>query len=283
MMENVVMKSLINESQVRLLVVDNTKLINEILNLNKEANTVLKLALGKTLSVMSIISGTLKGNQRISLQITLSNPKYKIFADADAQGNVRGYINENLSKASFDEVNPKSLNDLIGHKGKIRIIKGSEMNQFTGITNMPYGNIVDDISHYFVQSEQTPTFLNANMKFGEDGCLLFSQAVFAQLLPNAQHQLMQKIKDKILSNQLFNGESNIKSNIRNHFNDVKILGHSPVQFFCGCSKEMLYGMLHSLEKDEIEQAINNKEPINTVCQICGRTFTFEQNELQNLL
>src|SRR5690606_17939357 len=104
--------------------------------------------------------------------MTMSEPKYKVFADADAKGNVRGYLNGELLKISNDPINKISLDRLIGNKGTIRVIKGSAMNQFTGITDMPYRNIVDDISHYFIQSEQTQTYIGANLGFGNDNCVL---------------------------------------------------------------------------------------------------------------
>lgn len=288
-MENTIVKTLIYDNQVRLYFVDNTKLINEILSLNKETNKILKLTLGKTISVMSIITGSLKGAQRISLQLTMSDPKFKVFADADAKGNVRGYLNGELLKAPADYINKISLDRLIGHKGTIRVIKGSSMNQFTGITDMPYRNIDDDISHYFIQSEQIQTYIEANIRFGNDNCIQFSNAVYAQLLPGATPDLIGEVEHTVNSNQEFfaslnkYSKNNIEEKLSRLFKDVKVIGYSPIQFFCGCSKEMFYGMLHSLSKGELKQAINNQEPINTACQICGRAYRFNYNEIQGLL
>ncbi|CAG9620021.1 Hsp33 family molecular chaperone HslO [Sutcliffiella rhizosphaerae] len=286
-MENTIVKTLIYDKQVRLFFVDNTKLINEILRLNKETNKILKLALGKTISVVSIISGTLKENQRISLQMTMSNPKYKIFADADAKGNVRGYLNEELLKSPDDYMDKISLASLIGHKGTIQMIKGSVMNQFTGITDMPYQNIADDISHYFIQSEQAQTYIGANIRFGNNNCVLFSNAIFAQLLPGAPPELIYEVEHKVNTNREFFTSlykcSNMEEKLSEVFKDVKVLGYSPVQFFCGCSKEMFYGMLHSLSENELTQVINNKEAVDTCCQICGRTYHFNFNEIQGLV
>lgn len=282
-MENTIIKTLIYDKQVRLFFVDNTKLINDILSLNKETNKTLKLTLGKTVSVMSLISGTLKEDQRISLQITMSDPKYKVFADADAKGNARGYLNEELLNTPMH--NQISIDHLIGNKGTIRVIKGSAMNQFTGITDMPYRNIVDDISHYFIQSEQTPTYIAANIKFTNDNAVHFSYAVYAQLLPGASPDLIEKVKHVIHTNQEFftNLHKCRELKLSKLFEDVKVIDHRPVQFFCGCSKEMFYGMLHSLSKNELKQAINNKEPIDTTCHICGRTYSFHHHEIQKLL
>lgn len=287
-LKNTIVKTLLYNKQVRLYFVDNTNLINEIFRLNKETNKLLKLLLGETLSVVSLISGTLKGDQRINLQMTMNNPKYKVLVDADAKGNVRGYLNEELLKAPID-YNSVSLDYLIGHKGTIRAIKGSSMNQFTGITDMPNRNIADDISHHFIQSEQTQTYIKTNIKFGDDGCIKFSNAIYAQLLPGAPPCLMDEVKRILNTNQgLLNckenfGTYNMEERMSKLFTDLRIIGYSPVQFFCGCSKEMFYGMLYSLSKDELKQAMDNKEPIVTVCHACGRKYSFDQNDIKELL
>lgn len=287
-MQNNLVKTLIYDRQVRLLFVDNTQLINKIIEPNQETNKMLKLSLGKTVSAVSLMSGTLKGDQRISIQITMSDPKYKVFADADAKGNVRGYLNKELLNA-HDELHHVSIDQLIGNKDSIRVIKGSDMNQFTGITDMPYRNVDDDISHYFIQSEQTQTFIGTNLGFNHDDELLFSNAIFAQLLPGASLHLMDEIKHIFHANRdFFNNmekynENNMSENLRELFQDEKFMGYRPVQFFCGCSKEMFYGMLHGLEKCEIKEAIRKKESMETGCHICGRTFRFHRSELQALL
>lgn len=288
-MENTIVKTLIYDKQVRLFFVDNSKLINEILSLNKETNIILKQILSKTISVMSLVSGTLKEGQRISLQMTMSDSKYKVFADADDKGNVRGYLNEELLKVSNDDTNNISLERLIGHKGTIRMIKGAGLNQFTGITDMPYRNIVDDISHYFIQSEQTQTYIAANIGFGADNHVLFSNALYAQLLPGAPPKLIDEVECKVNTNREFFASLNSRNNIgickklEELFKDVKFIGYSPVQFFCGCSKEMFYGILHTLSENELKQVIHNKESIDISCQICGRKYNFNYNEIKKVL
>jgi len=290
MMQNGMVKTLIYEKQVRLFYMDNTRLVNEILQLSNGTDKIQKVVLAKTISAVSLMSATLKGSQRISVQITMTNPNYKVFADADANGNVRGYLNEGLRHASSGSMRNVSIENLIGEKGTIRVIKGSAMNQFTGITDMPYRNINDDFSHFFAQSEQTQTFIGTDLIFNEkDEQLLVSQGIFAQLLPGASPHLIGEIKNIYRNNQpFFNSlgkcnESKVEEKLSEFFPDVKYMESSSVQFYCGCSKEMFYGMLYSLEEDEIRQSIKNQESIETGCQICGRTYRFTIHELQALL
>lgn len=288
-MENTIVKALICDKQVRLLLVDNTKLINEILELNKKTNKSLRLVLGKTISIVSTLSGTLKEDQRISLQMTMSDPKYKVFADVDGNGNIRGHLNRGLLEVPYDDIENVSLDRLIGQKGTIRVIKGSRMNQFTGITDMPYQNIDDDISHYFNKSEQTPTYIETHIEFDNDNQVLFSHAFYAQLLPGAAPDLLDEVEQVMSTNQDFlthlkkYKQNNIEAKLRELFKEAKVIGYSPIQFHCGCSKEMFYGMLRSLGESELKQAMNNKETIDTTCQICGRTYHFDYHDIDKLL
>lgn len=285
-MQNAIVKALIKEEQIRLYFIDNSQLLRDIYALNQELPKPLKLLLGKTISAMSILSGTLKGNQRMSLQVTLSNTRHKIFAEAEANGNVRGYLNEELLRSSTIE--EKSMQDLIGPSGMIRVIKGSEMNQFTSITDMPNQHITDDIANYFVQSDQTPTHLYSDIQLDKGGSLLSSHALYAQLLPGAPPQLLSEVKMIVKANpdifSKLNAEeaSDSEEALIQLFGDAKIIGHSSSQFFCGCSKEMFYGMLYSLSEEEIKRSIERKEDIETFCHICGKTYTFEQKEMQQL-
>lgn len=285
-MQSTLIKALICEEQIRLYFMDNTQLLRDTFAANKELPESLKLMLGKTVSAMSLLSGTLKGNQRMSLQVTLNNPRHKIFAEAEANGNVRGYLNEELLR--FSEIEETSMQDLIGPSGMIRVIKGSEMNQFTSITDMPNQNITDDIANYLVQSDQTPTYLYSDIQLDNRASLLSSHALFAQLLPGALPHLLSEVKTIVKANTVIFSKLNVeetsdsKEALTQLFGNAKIIGHSSSQFFCGCSKEMFYGMLYSLNEEEIKRSIEKKEDFEAFCHICGKTYTFEQKEMQQL-
>jgi molecular chaperone Hsp33 len=282
-MDNYIIKTLAYNKQVRILFVDNTDMIREICN-QSNMNKLLKTALGTTVSIASLISGILKGNQRISLKVNASNRNYKIFADVDSSGNVRGYISDELLNASLDYANNLSIEQLIGAKGCIQVMQDLGMNNiFTGITDMPYGNIVDDFSYYFRQSVQTPSLFSINIIYNEKNEIVLSRGVFAQLLPDAPIHLIGDIR-KIISDHewlLFNPDNNIafKEIPNSLFKDIEMIGLNPIQFFCGCSKEIFYPMLYSLKKEELVDAHKNNKPIEIVCNVCGKKYSFNKNEI----
>ena len=286
-MDNYIIKALAYNKQVRILFVDNTKLVREICE-QKGMSKLLKTALSKTVSIASLISGTLKGNQRVSLRVNATNKNYKIFADIDSIGNIRGYICDELLKAPLDVIDNLSMEQLIGDKGYIQVMKDLGMNSiFTGITEMPYGNIVDDFSHYFKQSEQTISLFSLNIVFNENDEIVQSRGVLAELLPGANISLMDYIKRIISENQLLlnTKETNkaFKDIAYSLFEGLEIMVVNPIQFFCGCSKEMFYPMLYSLDKEELACAYENNKPIEIVCNVCGEKYRFNAAEINNLL
>lgn len=205
-MRNKIIKALIFDKQVRLYILDNTMLMDKIISLNKQNHRIIHIALGKIVSGISLLSATMKGDQRLSATFTVGNPRYKIYADADAHGNIRGYISQNpLMVECLENI---SMEEFIGQKATIHMIKGSNMNQFTGITDMPYQNIDDDLSHYFRQSEQVETFIETNLDFEEDNSISYSYGMFAQLLPGAPKHLLKEVREKIDTN------SNIFKNLQ---------------------------------------------------------------------
>lgn len=286
-MENYIIKTLAYNKQVRILFVDNTKMIKEICN-KDNMNKLLKGTLGKTVSIASLLSGVLKGPQRMSLKVNTSHPNYKVFANVDSQGNVRGYLSDHLMNSPFNETNQVTIEQLIGNKGYIQVIQDLGMNSiFTGITDMPYGNIVDDFSHYFNKSEQTPTFIALNITFDKNNDIILSRGLFIQLLPGASIMLIEQVKKVISENQfvLTNADSIevVKECLLHLFDDSTFIGKNAVQFLCRCSKEMFYGMLYSLGKEELLDSVQKNKQMETVCNSCGAKYYFSPLEIKKML
>ncbi|QYR21438.1 Hsp33 family molecular chaperone HslO [Paenibacillus sp. sptzw28] len=267
--ENYLVKALAYRSQARLLFAENTELVRTACNLRpRPMYPVLRVALSRTVSAASLLTGILKDNQRVSLKIKTSHPDYKIFADADSWGNVRGYISDELLNAPQEYLRHISLEKMIGPRGSLQITKDIGMGgTFTGITDMPYGNIVDDLSYYFQQSEQTPTFFSLSIEMDHSGSIVRSRGVMAQLLPGGPIELIDRIKHDLLFS---------------NFEDMQAVGKEPVRLFCGCSKDMLTPMLRALDKRELTDAYAEGRSIEIVCHVCGKSYQFQPDEIAGI-
>jgi len=286
-MKNYYTKILACNKQARIIFVENTDLIGQICashNTNKLSATLL----ARTVSCASLLTGLLKDKHRVSLKVSASNRDYRVFADIDANRNVRGFISEELQKALNMETKPSSIEQIIGDRGYIQVINDIGMNSITTwITDMPYKNIIDDLSHYYKQSEQTPTWVSTDIVFNEQDQIELSRAILVQLLPGAPISKLKQIKRTIIVNKMKLLDSSNKAAMQELpftiFEDAELLETKPIQLFCGCSKEMFFSMLLALGKEELTKAYLSDNPIELACNVCGNKYLFLSEELKNLL
>ncbi len=289
-MNNTVIQTLAFRQQARIMFVENTELIGALCR-RHPPHPLLRLTLGQTVSAASLIAGMLKGDERLSVVITATNSQYRIYTDVEAAGHVRGYLSEALLAAPWDACNREGngFRTLIGDRGSIRVAKHIGLDRaFTGITDMPYGSVEANLSHYYRQSEQTATWFHLDIQFDEDGEVSSSRGILAQLLPGAPGGLLDQIRQAIAHRGL---ESHLSSSRRTPilewpfsvFEDIRIVGTLPVQLFCVCSKEALMPLLHGLGGETLRSACDRGEDMEIACSICGSRYRYSPQEIGRLL
>ncbi|MBB6733826.1 Hsp33 family molecular chaperone HslO [Cohnella zeiphila] len=285
---NRLIKTLAYDQQVRMIFAENTELVRNVCRNPKIASMLLKTALGTTVSAASLLAGTLKDGQRINLKIKTGRPGCQIFADVDAFGNVSGYISDGLFETPPHSPEGLSLPDLIGDKGCVQIVKDIGMYRtFTGITDMPYRNIVDDLSHYFRQSEQTPACFAIHLEFDEQGEVSASRGVWAQLLPGGREELIGRVRELLDRRRMQDlplaGPERFREWAIELFGGIEVLGEQPIRAYCGCSREMFYPMLYGLGTEQLRQIREENAPVEIACHTCGSEYSFSAEEIRALL
>lgn len=139
-------------------------------------------AFGRALTAASIMGNMQKvENGSMTLQIRGGGPIGTITVVSDAIGNVRGCVTE--PNVPLVEKYPGKLDvgATVGRDGTITVIRDLQMKEpYIGSTELVSGEIGDDITAYFVQSEQVPTacalgvLLNRDRTVKVAGAILFS-------------------------------------------------------------------------------------------------------------
>lgn len=289
-MNNTVLQTLAFRQQARIMFVENTELIGALCG-RYPRHPLLRLTLGQTVSAATLIAGMLKGDERLSLAITATNSQYRIYADVDAAGNVRGYPSEALLAAPWDAWNREKIGfrTLIGDRGSIRAAKQIGMDRaFTGITDMPFGSVEANLSYYYRQSEQTATWFHSDIRFDEHGDVSGSRGLLAQLLPGAPSELLKEIRQAVTRQA---NEGHLSSSRRTPiqewpfsiFDDIRIVGTLSVRLFCGCSKEALMPLLLGLGGEALRRTCERGEDMEIVCSVCGSRYFYAPHEVDRLL
>ena len=171
--------SLLADGQIRLTGLGGTTMVNQM-RANFNLGLLETYILGQAYIAAGLMASSVKGNDRIQLNIDCGGPIGGIYVESWACGAVRGFIKNNpipLDKP----VESKDISLLYG-PGFISVTKLLEGNStpFTGQTMMQYGDLAKDLALYYNESEQTPTMFSLGIHFDKAGRVIGAGGLFLQ-------------------------------------------------------------------------------------------------------
>lgn len=241
--------------------------------------------LAKTLAASTLLSAFLKGEERVSVEIDGSNYITKIYSESIQVGETRGFIRVNKN---YDVNLLKRMDDALG-KGKIKVsrILYNRTEPIIGITELAQGDISTDLAYYFSQSEQIPSAVLLDASIDENGKISQSGGIIIQAMPQAPLKEIVRITERLydlppISKLLAEGAT-IEEIIREATDfDFEIIKHSPVDFYCRCSKESFLTHLVALGADEIRD-MKKQGQTELVCQYCNQKYVIDENDFERIL
>ena len=275
-MDTVLYKLLTHDKQARLFFIDNTVLIGE-------AQTPLKGAalriFNTALTFTCMLHGILTNARRVSVKLESSEPEVYMAFGADANGDVQGFASDELIRRPYS-----GLKHMLGVGGCIKIIydNGSDA-VFTGIVDVIEDDIAQNLSRYFMQSEQTESYFRHDSIINVSGFL--SRGVLVQALPFADHAMIQDWAKHLEAEQsmLADSEQMIESLLETVFANADVAEKWPVRFKCSCDRQTVLFMLMGLGVSELEWTINENEDVEVRCGKCGLKYSFGADEIRNLI
>ena len=147
---------------------------------------VASAALGRMLTAAAMMGSMLKGEKDIvTLQIRGEGPLQGLVVTSDSHARVKGYVfNPNVE---IPDLYPGKLNvgGAIGN-GYMSVIKDIGMREpYAGRIELVTGEIADDLTYYFAQSEQTPSAVGLGVLVETDTSIRRAGGFIIQLLPDA--------------------------------------------------------------------------------------------------
>ena len=285
-MEDYVIRAISADGAVRGFAARTTNLVQELQQRHRTF-PVVSAALGRTATMGAMMGVTLKEkNHKVLIRVEGDGPIGRIMVDADGQGHVRGCVDQPQVEGK-SKGNKLDVASAVG-KGMIHIIKDLGMKEpYRGASPIISGELAEDFTYYFTASEQTPSSvgLGVLVKGNE---ILASGGYMIQLLPGAGEEVIQNLEQRIsrlssISDRLKNGETPEEMLRFLMGDDLEILGKSPVQFQCNCSRERSKAMLRALGKEEIESIRDELGRAEVVCQFCNERYLFTDEELERII
>lgn len=278
---------LMADGTVRVSAVQATGMINQM-RANHGLGIMETYILGQAYIAGALLASTVKGNDRVQLQVECGGPVKGLSVESWASGAVRGYLVNNpipITKPveSFDT----SMLYGPGFLSITKILEGSK-TPFTGQIMMEYGNLANDLALYFRQSEQTPTLFCLSIKFDRQGRVWGAGGLFIQALPGCADSTLSALQDRAsslkgLGSAIADGGS-IREYAETTFADygIKHEAHFPVGFSCPCSRENFRTYLANMPENEKEAISEGSFPLVLECFNCGTDYSFEKQEIDEI-
>ena len=247
-------------------------------------------ALGRLLSAGAMMGPMMKGDKDLmTLRIKGDGPIGGITVTADSKGNVKGYP-ENPNVLIHAKPNGKlDVSGAIG-KGYLTVIRDLGLKEpYVGQVELVSGEIAEDMTYYFTTSEQIPSSVGLGVLLDKANFVKQAGGFIVQLMPGVKDEIISVIENnlsgiKSVTSMLDSGMTpeDIAAFLMNGL-DFKILEKTPVGFNCGCSRERMAKAVISLGEKEIQEMIDDGEPIELNCQFCKGSYEFSVDELKEML
>ena len=248
-------------------------------------------AFGRCLTAASMMGNMQKvENGSMTLQIRGGGPVGTITVVSDPVGNVRGTMTE--PKVPLVEKFPGKLDvgATVGVDGTITVIRDLQMKEpYIGSTELISGEIGDDVTAYFVQSEQTPTACALGVLVDRDYSVKVAGGYLVQLLPGAPDETIDALERGIqragaVTAMLDAGMTpeDILGQVCGELG-VVFMETTEVEYKCYCSRERVEGVLISLGRKELAEIAQEGKTFPVECQFCDTVYEFTPEDIRELL
>ena len=248
-------------------------------------------ALGRTLMAASMMGDMLKEKDgSVTLQIKGGGPLGAITAVSDSRGNPRGYLQNGQVDIPRKYQGKLDVGTAVGSSGSLTVMKDMGLKEpYIGSVQLVSGEIAEDITAYFAQSEQIPTACALGVLVGKDQSVTAAGGYIIQLLPGAPDDIIDKIESGIqnagaVSRLLAAGmDGQVVLETVLHGFDLEILESQPVEYRCYCSRDRVTRTLISLGRTELQSIVDDGKDIHIDCQFCDKIYDYTPDQVRQIL
>jgi len=289
-MNDYLVRGMTMDGFVKVVAIRSTNLVAEAAKIHKTTPNA-TAAFGRALTAASMMGNMQKvDNGSMTLQIKGGGPIGSIVCVSDPVGNVRGYVYE--PNVPLVEKYPGKLDvgATVGTNGTLTVIRDLQMKEpYVGSVELVSGEIGDDVTAYFDQSEQTPTACALGVLVDRDRSVKVAGGYLVQLLPGAPDEVIDKLEAGIqragaVTAMLDNGltPEDILGQVCGDLG-VVFMETTEVAYKCYCDRDRVTAALISLGREELTQIRDEGNAFPVECQFCDTVYSFTPEDIEELL
>lgn len=247
-------------------------------------------AIGRLLTAASMMGSMMKGEKDVlTLQIECGGPIGGITVTADSNADVKGYVNNPNVILPPNAQGKLDVSGALG-PGFLNVIKDIGLREpYNGQTHLVSGEIAEDLTYYFATSEQVPSSVGLGVLMDKDNYVRQAGGFIIQVMPDTDDEVIDKLEARLgevhsVTDMLDKGMTpeDILGYVLDGM-DVEILETIPTQYKCNCSVERVSKAIASIGKKDLQEMIDDGEPIEVNCQFCGSHYKFDTEQLKTFM
>jgi molecular chaperone Hsp33 len=280
------------EGGIRVVGVITTKL-TEVARQRHHLSYVATAALGRTVSAGLLLASSMKQPQgRVNIRVRGDGPLGAILVDAGMDGTARGYVDNPTVELPPNPQGKLDVGRAVGREGYVYVVRDMGYGYpYSSTVELVSGEIGEDLTHYLVTSEQTPSALVLGVFVGPNG-VEAAGGLLLQILPRAAEDsdMVALIESRLASLTGFTPLLRAGKTLPQMFQDLvgdlglDILPETQmVQFHCPCSFDRMLGALKMLGEDELQDMIEKDNGAEAICHFCNEVYHTDSDQLAQLI
>jgi molecular chaperone Hsp33 len=250
-------------------------------------------ALGRTMSAGLLLASNMKrSGSRVNIRVKGNGLLGGILVDAGLDGTVRGYVDNPDVELPPNSKGKLDVGGAVGKEGYLYVVRDVGYGYpYASTVELVSGEIGEDIAHYLVTSEQTPSALVLGVFVGAEG-VTASGGILIQVLPKAARDeaLVEILESRVAALSGFTPLLQAGLSLPEIFEqllgdmELNILPETQlVRFHCGCSFDRVMGALKMLGEAELQDMIEKDRGAEATCHFCGEVYQASSDELAQLI
>ena len=289
-MSDTILRAMTTDGWVKAVAINSRNIVERARTIHDTTPTA-TAALGRTLSACAMLGNMQKiENGSVTLQIKGGGPLGTILAVSDAEGNVRGYVQNPHITLLEKYAGKLDVGAAVGTDGMLTVIRDLQMKEpYVGSVELVSGEIGDDVTAYLVQSEQCPSACGLGVLVDVDHSVKVAGGFILQLLPGAPDTIIDKLETGIAAAGSVTAMLDAGLSLQELL--TKVTGGMELEFFepteveyrCYCTHERVEAALISLGKEELTEIAESNEDVKMECQFCDTKYVFTPEDVRKLL
>lgn len=240
---------------------------------------------GQALAAGALLGALQKERGRVNLQLQCDGPAGGVFVDADAEGNVRGYVRR--PGVHFPGDPDAAARAALGGAGFLSVLRDPGGGQFyRSAVELQALELAGDLRRWFSTSEQVPTALDLAVAPRDGEPLGDVAGVLVQKLPDGEPAALEAARRRVAEGAFraavargATAEEAVRSVTGD---DLEPLGVAGIAYRCGCSQQRARAAVSALGPEGIAEVLREERQAVITCEFCHARYVVEEEELRDI-